>query len=77
MSGLEDDWSPETISGRLNVDFPRTISMRMRHEATYQWVYRAAGEGGEFYKPLIRQHNKRRRQVAYGTGRGFIPGSSN
>ena len=46
MSGLEDDWSPETISGRLKVDFPCTISIRMSHEGIYQWVYRDAGEGG-------------------------------
>jgi len=74
INGLENDWSPEAISGRLKVDFPRIKSMRMSHEGIYRWVYKDAIDGGGLYKHLIRQHKKRRRQVAYGSGRGFILG---
>ncbi len=30
-------WSPEQISHRLELDFPDDESMRISHEAIYQW----------------------------------------
>lgn len=44
--GLQEDWSPETIAGRLETDYPRSSSMRISPEYMYQWVYRNAMEGG-------------------------------
>jgi IS30 family transposase len=73
---LENDWSPETISGRLKVDFPRSNTMRMSHEGIYQWIYKDASDGGELFSHL-RSHKKRRRQSPYGAGRGCIPGRIN
>ena len=32
-------WSPEQISNRLRVDFPKDMSMRISHEAIYQALY--------------------------------------
>ena len=32
-------WSPEQISGRLQLDFPHDMSMRISHEAIYQALY--------------------------------------
>ena len=32
-------WSPEQISQRLKVDFPKDGSMRISHEAIYQALY--------------------------------------
>lgn len=33
---LKKDWSPETISGRLAIDFPRSTQMRISGETVYQ-----------------------------------------
>ena len=32
-------WSPEQIAGRLRIDFPEDVSMRISHEAIYQALY--------------------------------------
>lgn len=70
---LQQDWSPETISARLERDYARKKQMRISPETIYQWIYQDTREGGELYQHLLRRHKKRRRQVAYGT-RGLIPG---
>lgn len=70
---LQEDWSPETIAGRLAIDFPRNRGMRISPECIYQWVYRDAAQGGSFYLHLLRRHRKRRKQLRYGRGRGQIP----
>lgn len=67
-------WSPEQISGRLCVDYPSDLDMRLSPEWIYQLVYREASEGGTLWTHLRRSHKKRRKQRRYGTGRGLIPG---
>lgn len=32
-------WSPEYISGRLLIEFPDDLTMRISHESIYQWLY--------------------------------------
>lgn len=73
LQGLEQDWSPGAISGRLPVDFPKDPAMRISAEGIYRWVYQDAAHGGALYQHLLRRHKKRRRQWRYGTGRGLIP----
>ena len=73
LKKLQEDWSPETIAGRLKIDFPRHRQMRMSPEGIYQWIYRDALKGGSLYLHLLRRHKKRRKQCCYGT-RGLIPG---
>lgn len=72
--GLRADWSPEAIAGRLAVDHPQDVSMRVSPETIYRWVYRDASKGGLFYTRLRWQHKKCRTQKRYGTGRGLLPG---
>jgi IS30 family transposase len=36
---LDDGLSPEQVSGRLKVDFPDELEMRMSHEAIYRSIY--------------------------------------
>ena len=67
---LMQDWSPEEIVGRLIVDYPNNIHMRISHETIYQWIYTDAVNGGDLYAHLRRLHKKRH----YGSGRGLIPG---
>ena len=71
---VQEDWSPEEISGRLSIDFPDKKEMRISHETVYQWIYRDAGNGGTLYTHLRCRHKKRRKQRRYGSGRGLIPG---
>ena len=68
---LRKQWSPEEISHRLRVDYPRDDSMRVSHETIYRWVYLDAIVDGRLYLNLRRRHKKRRRQKRYGKGRRF------
>ena len=43
---LKLGWSPEQVSIRLPVDFPDDSTMRISHEAIYQYVYRQVYRGG-------------------------------
>ena len=36
---LRDDWSPDEISMQLKLDHPQDASMRISHEAIYQYIY--------------------------------------
>jgi IS30 family transposase len=71
---LKDDWSPETISEKLKMDYPDDSEMRISHETIYRWIYLDAKGGGTLYHHLRRKRKKRRRQKRYGSGRRFIPG---
>lgn len=67
-------WSPECISGRLALDYPRAPAMRVSHEAVYRWIFHDARAGGQLYRCLCLSHPRRRRQRRYGSLRGLIPG---
>ena len=53
---LQDDFSPEQISGRIKLETEFCIS----HEAIYLFIYRDKQEGGHLYKHLRRQRKKRK-----------------
>ncbi len=66
---LKLDWSPEQITGRMAYEGLETVS----HETIYQHVYADKAEGGELYRHLRCQKQRRKR---YGSGqsrRGKIP----
>jgi len=60
---LEEDWSPEQISMRLYQDYPRDQRMRLSIESLYQWIYRWAEQGRQFYRHLRRQRQQRVRHT--------------
>lgn len=60
LAGLAREWSPEIISARLRLDFPKSADMRVSPETIYQWVYRDASHGGQLHRHLW-QHRPRRR----------------
>ena len=66
-------WSPEIIANRIKQAFPRQEGRRVHTETIYQWIYKDATQGGEFYLYLVRCHKKRRKQQRYGSLRGHIP----
>ena len=74
MARLKEDWSPEAISGRLEVDYPADETMRISPEAIYHWIYLDSKNKGNLFHHLRRRHKYRRRQKRYGSGRRFIPG---
>ena len=39
LSGLRERWSPREIVRRMEMTYPLDISMRISHEAIYQYVY--------------------------------------
>lgn len=71
---IQNDWSPETIAGRLVLEYPDDERMRLSPECIYQWIFKDAKQGGYLYQHLRRHHKKRRKQSSYGSVRGLIPG---
>jgi len=61
-TALRARWSPQQISARLKLDFPRQPALRISHETVYQWIYQDAKRGGDLYSCLRRAHRRRRKQ---------------
>lgn len=66
---LEEDWSPEQISGWLN----REQRLNISHESIYLFVYRDKSQGGDLYRHLRCQRKRKKRYGSHST-RGLIPG---
>ncbi len=59
--GLENKWSPEQISTRLDTDYPDDLEMHVSHETIYQTLYlQAKGELRTELKLALRQGRARR-----------------
>lgn len=59
----KEKWSPEQIAGRLKKHPPPGLEgVSVSYEAIYQWIYRAARDGGApwLYRHLRRKHWERR-----------------
>ena len=65
---LRQQWSPEQISGRLELEGHRRIS----HERIYQHVYADKARGGTLYRHL-RCRKQRRKRYGHYSRRGQIP----
>jgi len=59
---LREDWSPEQISQRFQLEG----KVRISHEWIYQYVYRDQREGGDLYQHLRQQKPRRKRLGKYG-----------
>lgn len=66
---LEEDWSPEQISGWLS----REKRLHISHESIYRFVYRDKNQGGDLYRHL-RCQRKRKKRYGGHSMRGLIPG---
>ena len=55
--GLRQDWSPEQVSGALKAQGQATPS----HERIYQYIYADKHQGGDLYKHLRCQKQRRKR----------------
>jgi IS30 family transposase len=65
---LELDWSPEQISGRLELE-----ECFISHESIYRYIREDKKSGGTLYKKLRRQGKKYNKRVSGKAGRGCIP----
>jgi IS30 family transposase len=73
---LEDELSPEQISGRLRIDFPDDLEMRVSHEAIYQALF-VQGRGAlrrDLHQRLRTGRAIRKTRRTTGERRGRIPG---
>jgi len=71
--GLCQRWSPEQIVGRLKREHRNDPTMRVTHEAIYQWIYRRY-QLGEHWHRLLRKRRHRRRSRVPGRRGSKIPG---
>jgi len=65
---IRQDWSPEQIAGRLKIEQRVQVS----HESIYQYIYADKRSGGDLYRHLRCQKQRRKRYGAYDR-RGVIP----
>lgn len=65
-------WSPEQISNRLKIEFPKDVSMRISHESIYKFIYTVAK--GKLKNELIQnlRQQKKKRKSQIGTRKGTI-----
>jgi IS30 family transposase len=75
LRGINRNWSPQQICGRLLKDYPNNEDMRISHETIYAFIY--AMPKGELRQGLVaklrRKHKNRRKQNrAYTSNRGRI-----
>jgi len=54
----EDRWTPEEISNRVKIDYPKNEKMRISHEAIYKYIYK---QQNELYKYLVRSKKSRKK----------------
>jgi IS30 family transposase len=67
LGKLQEDWSPQEISGRIKMDYPLDMEMRISHEAIYQYIYvLPRGELKQTLIKALRQEHKYRRSQKKG-----------
>jgi IS30 family transposase len=69
---LVEEWSPQQISQRLELDYPDEAKMRISHECIYQWIALDKTAGGEHHKHLRQSSRKRRRRYGSRSKTGQI-----
>lgn len=65
---IQEGWSPEQISGRMEIEGLNSIS----HETIYQYVYQEQAKGGKLYLHLRHKHKKYTKRTASHRNRGQI-----
>lgn len=70
-SKLQQDWSPEQISGRLPIDHPDDATMRVSHESIYAWI-RLQTALGQTWAGHLRFGGRRRKRYGSKDLRGQI-----
>lgn len=66
-------YSPEQIAGRINLDYPDDMKMRVSHESIYQYIWADKKKGGTLWKYLRQSHKKKKKRYGKKDSRGEIP----
>ena len=67
---LNQQWSPEQISGRFNLHKPQ---YKISHETIYKYIWADKRNGGSLYKNLRHRGKKYNKRSGKNAGRGCIP----
>ena len=59
---LQKGWTPEEIAGRLPIEFPDDVRMRVSAETLYAWLYAPGQQHRQLWQYLPRGQKKRRRR---------------
>jgi IS30 family transposase len=70
LFGLQQEWSPEQISGWM----AREHSLKVSHETIYKYIWADKKAGGTLYLHLRHQGKKYNKRAGKNSGRGLIPG---
>lgn len=62
ITHLRKGWTVEEIAGRVPIEFPDDLRMRVSTETLYAWVYDPGQQHRELRQYLPRGHRKRRRK---------------
>lgn len=63
LTGLRNKWSPREIVKRMKVEYPQDMTMRISHEAIYQYIYvLPRGMLKQTFVKALRQERKYRRK---------------
>ncbi|MGH7237155.1 MAG: IS30 family transposase, partial [Candidatus Saccharimonadales bacterium] len=65
--------SPEQVAGRLAVDYPNDLAMRVCHETIYRFIYARAQATEKLWEYLPRKQKKRRKQHGRSVHKSRIP----
>lgn len=65
-------WSPQQLSGRLEMDYRDRPAMRVSPQAVYEWIERDKAGGGGWHTYLRQSHRKRRKRYGSRENRGRI-----
>ena len=66
-------YSPEQIAGRIKLDYPDDLAMRVSHESVYQYIWEDKKQDGELYKNLRQGRKKHKKRYGKKDNRGVIP----
>lgn len=62
ISALRRGWTPEEIAGRLPIEFPDDLRMRVSVETLYAWIYDPAQRHRQLWQYLPRGQQRRRKR---------------
>jgi IS30 family transposase len=70
---LRDGWSPEQISGRLKLEYPKDSSWHICHETIYAFIYSLRQKDKTYWEYLRRKQKTRRKRNGRKVQRVRIP----
>ena len=73
ITRLRDGWSPEQISGRLKLEYPRRYERNIGTETIYRFIYKDKNKKLKYWEYLRRKQKRRRKKFGRKAQRVRIP----